>query len=58
MPPPSVGLSYKAEQTEKNGLTTTSYKLYCGDSFLEQWTITLTKGSALGLVGIMSYDAP
>lgn len=58
LPPPNVGFSYKAEQTEKNGLTTISYELYRGDSFLERWTITLTKGSTLGLVGIMSYDAP
>ena len=58
LPPKNVGFSYETEESEKNGLTTTVYKLYRGKNFLEQWVITLAEDSVSGVVAIMSYNAP
>ncbi len=53
LPPENVGFSYETEESEKNGLTTTTYKLYLGKQFLEQWLITLSHEPASGMVAIM-----
>ncbi|MFY8299893.1 NMCC_0638 family (lipo)protein [Pseudoalteromonas sp. SS15] len=56
LPPKNSGFTYKKELVSQSGsLTTTSYTLYQGNSFLEQWVITVNNAKPSNLVAIMSY---
>ncbi|MCO7191043.1 MULTISPECIES: hypothetical protein [unclassified Pseudoalteromonas] len=57
LPPKGSGFTYKKELVSQSGsLTTTSYTLYQGNSFLEQWVITVNRAKPSNLVAIMSYQ--
>ena len=56
LPPVGSGFTYKKELVSKSGsLTTTSYTLYQGSRFLEQWVLTINTSKPTNLVAIMSY---
>ncbi len=57
LPPKGSGFTYKKELVSQSGsLTTTSYTLYQGSSFLEQWVITVNSAKPSNLVAVMSYQ--
>lgn len=58
LPPQNSGFSYKKELvSQSKELTTTAYKLFRGDSFMEQWVITVANNPNSNLKAIMSYFA-
>jgi|APSaa5957512535_1039671.scaffolds.fasta_scaffold94603_2 hypothetical protein len=57
LPPAGSGFTYKKELISKTGtLTTTSYTLFQGNKFLEQWVLTTNNSKKSNLVAIMSYQ--
>ena len=57
LPPKGSGFTYKKELISQSGsLTTTSYTLFQGSNFLEQWVLTTNNAKPAGLVAIMSYQ--
>ncbi len=57
LPPTSSGFTYKKELISQSGsLTTTSYTLFRGSNFLEQWIITTNNVKNSNLVAILSYQ--
>ncbi|BCV36684.1 MULTISPECIES: NMCC_0638 family (lipo)protein [Shewanella] len=56
LPPKGSGFTYKKELISQSAnLSTTSYTLYQGSSFLEQWVITINSAKPSDLVAVMSY---
>lgn len=57
LPPKGSGFTYKKEIVSQAGdLTTTSYTLFQGSNFLEQWVITTNSAKPSNLVAVMSYQ--
>ncbi|WP_054114293.1 NMCC_0638 family (lipo)protein [Marinagarivorans algicola] len=57
LPPKGSGFTYKKELVSQAGdLTTTSYTLFQGGNFLEQWVITINNAKPSNLVAVMSYQ--
>ncbi|QUJ70458.1 hypothetical protein KDD30_20410 (plasmid) [Photobacterium sp. GJ3] len=56
LPPAGSGFTYKKEIIVQSGsLTTTSYTLFQGNRFLEQWVLTTNSAKPSNLIAIMSY---
>lgn len=57
LPPKGSGFTYKKEIISQSvNLTTTSYTLFQGSNFLEQWVITTNGAKPSNLVAVMSYQ--
>lgn len=59
LPGEGSGLSFTRELVDDSGvLATTAYRIFRGDTMLEQWVITVSSHGGTKLAAILSYNKP